>query len=99
MSVLLILPVTQNSPSVEEQSKDRKTKQLGKNALEIAPTHEDRANAFDEIGNGVDESGQIGPPGHRAYGREQATHEHQHHQEKPQDEHSLLHGLVVIGDN
>lgn len=61
------------------------------------PTHEDCANAIDEIGHRIGKSGEIGPLGHGANGREEAAHEHEHQQEESQHEHGLLHGLHEFG--
>ena len=67
--------------------------------VESAATDEDRADGIDEIVHRVDVGGQIGPVGHGARGGEEAAEQHQTDHEEPHDEHGLLHGVAVVGDD
>ena len=47
----------------------------------------------------VDVGGQVGPVGHGARGGEEAAEQHDADDEEPHDEHGLLHGVAVVGDD
>ena len=67
--------------------------------LDAAAANEDGANGLDEVVHRVDVGRQIGPVGHGARGREKATEQHQTDNEKPHDEHGLLHGVGIVGND
>ncbi len=67
--------------------------------LEGAASDKDGANGIDEVMHGIDVGGQIGPVGHGARrSKKSAKQKHTHHKE-PHDEHGLLHGVAVVGDD
>ena len=66
---------------------------------EAAATDEDGADGIDEVVHGVDVGGQVGPIGHGARRGEESAEQQDAHDEEPHDEHGLLHGIAVVGDN
>ena len=65
--------------------------------MQTSTTDEDGADGIDEVVHGIDIGGKIGPLRHGARGGEKAREQHDAHHKEPHDEHSLLHGVGVVG--
>ena len=91
--------VTLYGPGGHEESDGGEGKDLVPDAVKAAAADEDGADGIDEIVHGVDVGGEVGQCGHGAGGGEEAAEQHQQHDEEPHDEHGLLHGVAVVGDD
>lgn len=96
---LPVLFVASNSPYGHEGGDGEEGIDLMGYAAEITATNEDGAHGINEVVHGVDIGGQIGTGGHGACGREESAEEHQADDKEPHDEHGLLHGVAVVGDD
>ena len=66
---------------------------------EAAATDENGADGVDEVVHGVDVGGQVGQVWHGAGRGEETAEQHDADNEEPHDEHGLLHGVAVVGDD
>ena len=68
-------------------------------AAEVAATDKNGADGISEIVHGINVGGQVGPVGHGAHGGEKSGEKHQAHHEEPHDQHGLLHGVAIVGND
>ena len=68
-------------------------------ALETSTTNEDGTDGIDKVVHRIDISGKISPIGHRSNRSEETRKQHQANYKEPHDEHGLLHGVAIVGDN
>ena len=94
-----VFPVAYHSPDVHHGGINGEQQELWGDTVQIATTHEYRANAIDEVAHGVEERKRLRPVGHATHRREQSTEQHGAYENKPHDEHRLLQGVAIVGDD
>lgn len=92
------LLITQHSPGDHRGANRQQSERIGPDIGQRAALDVDTAHGIGIIAHRVEIGDGFGPVGHGGYRCENTADEHEHHHEKPGDEHGLLGIVAVVGN-
>lgn len=96
---LLLLAVAAYGPCIEQKGKGRKYGKLETDVTDAASLQVDHAHDFHKVAQRIEVGDALCPFRHAADGGKQSAHQDENQHAESHDEHGLLHGGRVIGND